>query len=260
MAKKKKNRNNPLYYTIPMEEAGIFQRKLQALIAEDKAKGLITFLQDRFSKESLAEMYGRYRLGLCDKRVIIYPYIDVENRLRCLKRMKYGEDGKRCKNGNKSVGVGYICTSLKEKGVVPATWKQKQCLFGEHLLSEYPNASVVIVESEKTAIICSMFFPEYIWIATGGCGQIKPIVWIRHILSKRKVLLFPDTGEYEYWKKQAKKHSLKCKVSDYMEFGNKEWNTDLVDLFLGESSEMYFSEIGSYLHLAFNPYSDKKAE
>lgn len=251
MARKKKNRNNPLYYTIPMEECGIFHRKLQYMVAENTAKGLITFLSEKFSQESLKEMYGRYRLGICDTRIIIYPYIDVEYQLRCLKRMKYGEDGKRYKNGKKATGIGFLCSSLKEKGVVPAAWKQKQCLFGEHLLSEQPDAPVVIVESEKTAIICSMLYPECIWLATGGCGQIKPIVWIRQILSKRKVLLFPDTGEYDYWKRASKKHSLKCRVAKYMEFGEKEWNTDIADLLMGESGEAYFVEIKAYLDFAF---------
>lgn len=257
MARKKKNRNNPLYYTIPMEESSIFHRKLQYMVAENTAKGLITFLSEKFSQESLKEMYERYQLGASNKRIIIYSYIDIENRLRCLKRIKYGEDGKRCKNGNKSTGVGYICGSLKEKGVIPAAWKQKQCLFGEHLLSVYPDAPVVIVESEKTALICSMIFPEYIWLATGGCSHIKPIVWIRGVLSKRKFLLFPDTGEYEYWKREAKRHSLKCRVAKYMEFGEKEWNTDLADLLMGESGDAYFVEIKAYLDFAFKDRQTK---
>ena len=36
----------------------------------------------------------------------------------------------------------------------------KQCLFGEHLLPANPLMQVAIVESEKTAIIASMFFPQ----------------------------------------------------------------------------------------------------
>ena len=124
-------------------------------------------------------------------------------------------------------------------------------------MSVYPDAPVVIVESEKTALICSMIFPEYIWLATGGCSHIKPIVWIRGVLSKRKFLLFPDTGEYEYWKREAKRHSLKCRVAKYMEFGEKEWNTDLADLLMGESGEAYFVEIKAYLDFAFKDRQTK---
>lgn len=250
MAKKKSK--NPLYYTIPMDVSRHFSRMLDKMLAEDKVKGLIGYLMSRFPKDMLDMAIERYRLGICDKKTMIYPYIDVENRLRCLKRMKYGEDGKRCRNGGKSAGVGYICASLKEQGVIPASWSPKQCLFGEHLLSMFPEAPVVIVESEKSAVVCSMFFPEYVWLATGGCGQIKPIVWISQRLSQRKVLLFPDTGEYDFWKQKAKKHSLKCRVSNFMEFGNREWNTDLADLLLSDSHELYVDEVKLYLELAFN--------
>ena len=68
MARKKKNRNNPLYYTIPMEESSIFHRKLQYMVAENTAKGLITFLSEKFSQESLKEMYERYQLGASDRK------------------------------------------------------------------------------------------------------------------------------------------------------------------------------------------------
>lgn len=40
----------------------------------------------------------------------------------------------------------------------------KQCLFGEHLLLQYPTKPVAIVESEKSALIASHFMPDlYGW-------------------------------------------------------------------------------------------------
>ena len=38
----------------------------------------------------------------------------------------------------------------------------KQCFFGEHLLSAYPNKSVAIVESEKSALIATHFMPDFV--------------------------------------------------------------------------------------------------
>ena len=48
----------------------------------------------------------------------------------------------------------------------------KQCLFGEHLL-DGNNGPVAIVESEKTAIIASMFFQDAVWLATGGLNNLR---------------------------------------------------------------------------------------
>lgn len=248
---KKKNKKDALLYTIPMEQALIYHRLLQTYLDEDKAIGLIGFIKKNFSKEQLSHIIDLYQLGLIDKKTMIFPFIDIKSQLRCLKRMKYGEDGKRCKNGKKSIGIGFICESLKVKGIIPAAWSPKQCLFGEHLINKYPSVPIIIVESEKTALICSMLFPDYIWLATGGCGHIKSIINIRQILSKRKVLLIPDIGEYDFWKAKTKKHSLKYKVSNYMELGNHEWNTDLADLIIGESAESYLNEIKLHLNSVF---------
>lgn len=60
----------------------------------------------------------------------------------------------------------------------------RQCLFGEHQLAESGRV-VAIVESEKTAIIASMFFPDAIWLAT-GC------------LKGRRIFLFHDLGVEEF--------------------------------------------------------------
>ena len=55
---------------------------------------------------------------------------------------------------------------MRRKGLLPEEWELSQCLFGEHLLSLYPDRTVALVESEKTAVICAGFIPEYVWLAT----------------------------------------------------------------------------------------------
>jgi hypothetical protein len=40
------------------------------------------------------------------------------------------------------------------------------CLFGMHLIEK--NKTIKMVESEKTALIASMFYPEYVWMSGGG--------------------------------------------------------------------------------------------
>ena len=60
---------------------------------------------------------------------------------------------------------------------------------------------VAVVEAEKTAIICSERYPDFIWLAPGGLEALKPEVLFP--LRERKVILFPDTDEtgetYKKW-------------------------------------------------------------
>jgi hypothetical protein len=86
-----------------------------------------------------------------------------------------------------------------------------QCLFGEHLLISNKVKPVAIVESEKTAIMASVYLPEYIWVATGGCGNLS--VKLCESLHGRNVVLFPDAGKFDDWNKKVEILSPICTVS-----------------------------------------------
>lgn len=73
--------------------------------------------------------------------------------------------------------------------------------FGEHLLKTHPDKVVVLVESEKSAVIGSAIFPDYVWLATGGKSQMREEKL--RVLSGRTVLLFPDADAYAEWKQRA---------------------------------------------------------
>ena len=89
------------------------------------------------------------------------------------------------------------------------------CFFGEHLLKLYSEKQVAIVESEKTAIICSVYYPKYVWIATGGTNGCK---WTERdvckVLEGRDVVLFPDLNCFEKWSEKAKEIQsiVSCKI------------------------------------------------
>ena len=65
--------------------------------------------------------------------------------------------------------------------------------------SELPP--VAVVEVEKTAVILSAYYPQYVWLATGGLFEVQPEKF--RPLRGRKVILFPDTDPegkaYAYW-------------------------------------------------------------
>jgi hypothetical protein len=69
--------------------------------------------------------------------------------------------------------------------------KQEPCqtFFGMHLLNKYPNATVNIVESEKTALTCACYLGGT-WLACGGKNNLKDVA---------NAKLYPDKDAYEQW-------------------------------------------------------------
>lgn len=109
----------------------------------------------------------------------------------------------------------WVHTNLKAAHLLPPEWKLTQCLFGEHLLQDKVNANVALVESEKTAVICSLLLPEYTWLATGGKSQFNDRLMV---LKGRKVTAFPDIDGYDEWRKKAKNYPmLDITISDILE-------------------------------------------
>ena len=134
----------------------------------------------------------------------VFWQIDLQGRIRTGKIMQYDNlTGKRIKEPfNK---IGWVHTVLKLDN-----FNLSQCFFGEHLLKD-KNKIVAIVESEKTAIIASIYLPEFIWLACGGCEGLN--IDKCRILTGRKVVLFPDAGKFDKWNDKAKELQSFCSVS-----------------------------------------------
>ena len=168
------------------------------------------------SQEVLSRLLDEYRLGATRDGAVIFWQIDKNGKVRTGKVMQYNpEDGHRIK-AEQGAAINWIHSILKKQKALPEDWQLSQCLFGEHLLSLYPDKVVVLVESEKSAIIGSAIFPDCVWLATGGKSQMKEDK--RRVLSGRTVLLFPDADGYTEWKQRAESMTY-CKaiVSDLIE-------------------------------------------
>ena len=132
--------------------------------------------------------------------------------------------------------IGHSWTTLV---VIGRKWRLSQCLFGENLPHDKVNANVVLVETEKTAVICSLLLPEYIWLATGGKSQFNDRLMV---LKGRKVTAFPDIDGYDEWRKKAKNHTmLDITISDILGRNatpdQRERQVDIADVLLEERLE-----------------------
>ena len=116
--------------------------------------------------------------------------------------------------------------------------------------SELPP--VAVVEAEKTAVILSAYYPQYVWLATGGLFEVQPEKF--RPLRGRKVILFPDADPdgkaYAYWFEAAQQvmaqlywdDSPPIRVSALLEqHATPEQKSRKIDLveFITESKEKY---------------------
>ena len=140
------------------------------------------------SNEQMVRAAFRYRLGASKNGGVIFWQIDHEERTHDGKVVYYNPDCHRSKQ--KDLHPTWVSSLLKHRMASLPNDHTSHCLFGLHLLREV-GGEVCIVEAEKTAIIMSELYPDYLWLASGGLNELQPYKF--HPLRGRKVILFPDT-------------------------------------------------------------------
>jgi hypothetical protein len=193
----------------------------------------VRFLMRHFEGNKVAKAVDEYRLGATKNGSVIFWQIDVKGKVRTGKIMQYDTDTCRRVKGQVG-GVSWVHTRLAKKSVKEyGDFELKQCYFGEHLLEKYPEKPVAVVESEKTAVICSMIYEEFVWLATGSLHGLNAEK--SGALEGRYVMLFPDAGCREQWVGKARKikAAVRCemRVSDVVErYASDEQKEDGCDL------------------------------
>lgn len=194
------------------------------------------FARECFGWERWLAAMRLYRIGGVSwpEGGTVFWQIDYYGDVRTGKVMLYDyKTGRRVKDENRRGRIGWMHSRLEVSG--GEDFRLKQCLFGEHLLREddervergevfragdvevVGRRKVCVVEAEKTAVICSMFLPEFIWLATGGLYNLSRDR-CRH-LRGRDVILYPDLGAYDIWRKRAAEipELYGCRVSVVLE-------------------------------------------
>lgn len=181
------------------------------------ANAFVQFLFDLFPDcsdeiNAVLKMYfvGTYENYTC------FPQIDRLNRVCKAKLIRFNrESGKRLKG---EFDTSSLVAKLKKQGKVKAEFNYKQIFFGEHLLPKYPNKKIAVVEAEKTAIIASLCFPEFVWLGSNSKTWLNATRLQR--LDNRQIILYPDADGFDLWQgiaADAAKQGLKVKVSSLIE-------------------------------------------
>ena len=162
----------------------------------------------------------------------IWWQIDDQMRVRTGKLMAYKEDGHRDKSLKYS--FNFVHSLLAKAGKWDTTKAEfKSCLFGLHLVDIFKDAEVCIVESEKSALICSAFTDptKRLWMATAGKSQLTRKQLEPLISRNRYIVLYPDYDGYDEWVAAAKRIGYdRLSVSPQVKQLHKEADGDKADI------------------------------
>jgi len=162
----------------------------------------VKYLRDYFGAEVVSKAIERYFVGTAENGGTIFWQIDLQGKIRAGKIILYDTTGHRRKDVMPPVQWVHNVLELPD-------FNLSQCFFGEHLLHDITK-TVTIVESEKTAIIASIYYPNTIWLATGGSNGLN--IEKCQCLKGRTVVLYPDAGCFNKWDKKAKELSAICRI------------------------------------------------
>lgn len=190
---------------IPIE---VFKASLKA----HETNHFVQFLINLFGVEVASQLVSRYFIATSKhwNGATVFWQIDTQGKVRTGKIMLYSPTtGKRVKN--LELPVYWVHKAIKQP-----EFELRQCLFGEHLLIE-KTKPVAIVESEKTAVIASVYLPQFIWVAVGSLTNLNAEKC--SILKGRTITLFPDLNGFDKWSSIAKElsHLANFTVSDLLE-------------------------------------------
>jgi len=158
---------------------------------------LYHFLQSKFGDVDAMRMMTDYRVGTSRHwpGACVFWQTDIDGRTRTGKVMLYdAESGNRVKHPFNHVSWAHSLLKIPD-------FNLRQCFFGEHLLPMNRGKPVAIVESEKTALVASWYLPQYVWLATGGKNGCLNTDALR-VLRGRQVVLYPDLGATDEWRKK----------------------------------------------------------
>ncbi len=193
---------------------------------------LSKFLKSKFSEDEVFEATNKYFITGTNQfwsNATVFWQIDDKEQMHAGKIMLYDSvTGKRIKEP-------YNHINWMHKAIKEIDFNLFQCLFGLHQTNEDYQKTIAIVESEKTAIVMSIFIPDYIWMATGSKQNLK--FELLKPIKKRNIVLFPDKGEFKDWKNKATGLNglgFKIAVSELIEQTNFSNGFDLADYYFNQ--------------------------
>lgn len=174
-------------------------------------------------RERIEKVLWMYCLGHWKDGRVIFWQIDETGIVRSGKLMRYLSDGHRDKKHN----PGWMHNQKSVRECIDYNHSEfHSTLFGMHLVNKYPQATIHLVESEKTALICAIHFgniEQDLFLACGGLKNLRAETLQSLIDMKRDICLWPDKDGIEEWSKLLDKFCYDRMVL-YTDFLSENWS------------------------------------
>lgn len=219
---KDKPKSKPRDYQLQAEDLPVFvlpmsmyERSTKGLYNDVLVRWIYQHHWDASQRGRIANVLAAYHIGTAttknNEQYTIFWYLDESGNLCTGKMIRYKYNGHRMKkeDGVKNA-TDWIHAWLFRSDASPQYDREKndwkRTYFGMHMIDKVPDATINIVESEKTAVIMAIAYgnPQRdLWIACGSKTnltreKLKPL-----IDRQRDIVLYPDRDGVEAWKDTA---------------------------------------------------------
>lgn len=219
-------------------------------------QNLLSNIAYPFEVADVEKVISLYNLGTVKYNgAVTFPYIDKDFNINAVQEKIYNSNNDTDKS--KQYHTSWMHSRLKyhtyKNRDLPSWLKEYEknssivnCLFGEHLLTEYPKAKIFLSEGQKTAIYSTLYFglPEQsniICLATFNEGSFEESV---KALEGRDIVVFPDlskNGEtFNKWRAKAQDFEDKWQKTRFT-FSN------LLESYAPEADRVEGKDIADYL-------------
>lgn len=235
-----------------------FQKTLTGYEKNSFIQTLLNNVPYPISNTDISKAIGLYGLGTITGSfmtgALTIPYIDFNGNVRAIQVKQFDEKNSTTKT---NFLHSILANDLRFRKEPLPKWLddyEKQdgrvtCLFGEHLLKQYPTNPIALVEAPKTAVYGTLYFgipdnpDNLLWLAVFNKSSFS-FDKLR-ILKGREVFVFPDLskdgGTFNEWKSKAKEYQSKLSgtrfiFSDLLERlaseKDKQAGNDLADILI----------------------------
>lgn len=232
-------------------------------------QNLLKTVKFPFDSEDITKVIELYYLGTVANGYLrganTFPFIDINGNIRAVQVKQFD-------NANHTTQTNFLHSIIEKhhtrnKKALPA-WLQAynkneskvSCLFGEHLLSNYPNNPIALAEAPKTAIYGTLYLGQpqhnpknFIWLAVYNKSSFS--INKLKVLKGREVFVFPDLSKdgntFKEWESKAKEYQkllsgTRFKFSDLLEriatTEQKEKGADIADILINLDWRLFHKE------------------